>query len=514
MNQSRVLNTFRNTFVGFGSYFFIAILSFVRRAVFIRTLGVDYLGVGGLYSNILSVLALSDLGLYTVMVFSLYKPLAENDTNRITVLINYYHKLYLIIAGVIAILGIACIPILPFIVNTELLSYKELVVYYLLSLANSVCSYFAITKSTLIRADQQLSIIQIVNGITSFVMHLLQILFLLLYHNYVIYLAIPIITTLLNNYCLTHIANRRYPYLKNKANIKTINNDIKIEVINNLKATFLYKLGATIITSTDNILISVLLGTAMVGYYNNYFIVVAMVNSIIMILINSVLASIGNYNATMDPKSKYELFQFMLFCFFGIAAFTGSCYLSIFDDFISLWLGSKYILDNKFLYCLVFNCTISTILNPVWMTRESSGIFTSVRYVVLIAAFINLVTSILFAKYLGLTGIILGTATAHLTTLFWYEPLILCKKVFHVNFIDYIKKIIVLFAALIPSTILGIYMHSLFTSNIFLMIAKVILCGAIVVITFYLLFKKSKELNKLFEILQKAKNTLLKNAHA
>ena len=140
MGRSRVKNTVRNSIVGMGGYVLSAVMSFVGRMVFIRQLGVEYLGVAGLYSNILSVLALSDLGLYTVMVYSLYKPLAEEDHERISVLIRFYKKLYLIVAAAVTGLGLLCVPFLPFLVKDTALSNGELVVYYLLSLANSVSS--------------------------------------------------------------------------------------------------------------------------------------------------------------------------------------------------------------------------------------------------------------------------------------------------------------------------------------------------------------------------------------
>lgn len=139
MGQSRVKNTVRNSVVGIFSYLLTSVLTFVSRAVFIQYLGEQYLGISGLYSNVLAVLALSDLGVNTVMVYSLYRPIAEHDTQRISVLIRYFKKLYGLVAIIIAALGILCIPLLPYIVNDSILTQQELVRYYLLVLANSVC---------------------------------------------------------------------------------------------------------------------------------------------------------------------------------------------------------------------------------------------------------------------------------------------------------------------------------------------------------------------------------------
>lgn len=502
MGQSRVKNTVRNSVVGILSYFLTSVLTFVSRAVFIQYLGEQYLGINGLYSNILAVLALSDLGVNTVMVYSLYRPIAEHDTQRISVLIRYFKKLYGLVVIVISALGILCIPLLPFIVKGSLLTQQELIHYYLLVLANSVCSYFAISKSTLIRADQNMSIIQGVQAATSFLMHLAQIIILITIRNYTIYLLMPIISTLINNVLLTFIANRKYPYLKEKIDDKTVEKEIRVKLLSNLKSTFLYKLGATIINSTDNILISILLGTIAVGYYNNYYMVVTMVNAIINIGINSLLASIGNYYATKEAQDRFGLFKLLLFGFYALAGFCAASYLAVFDDFIAWWIGKRFVLDTTFLVALVFNCTVVCISNPLWMSRESSGVFNSVRYVMICAALINIAFSVFLGKVMGMAGIILATALARLLTLFWYEPRILCKKVFQVQISEYWWYILRLLIAMIPSILFGLLAHQYRTMNLLAMLLKVVFCGTVSAISYLGLLYKSAEVKRIITLIQ------------
>lgn len=504
MGQSRVKNTVRNSVVGIASYLLTSVLTFVGRAVFIQCLGEQYLGISGLYSNVLAVLALSDLGVNTVMVYSLYKPIAEHDTQRISALICYFKKLYGLVAGVIAALGILCIPLLPYIVNDSLLTQEELIRYYLLVLANSVCSYLAISKSTLIRADQNMNIIQGVQAATSFLMHAAQIIILITTRNYTIYLVMPIISTLTNNVLLTLIADRKYPYLKEKTADKAVEKEIKGKLLSNLKATFLYKLGATIINSTDNILISIMLGTVVVGYYNNYYTVVVMVNAIINIGINSILASIGNYYATKNAQDRFGLFRLLLFGFYALAGFCAACYLAVFDDFIAWWIGDRFVLDTIFLAALVANCTVACISNPLWMSRESSGVFKSVRYVMIIAALINIVLSIVLGKAIGLAGIILATALARLVTLFWYEPRILCRKVFQVQTSEYWRYILRLLVAMVPTILFGTLVHQFKTTNLFMMFLKIALCGLVSVASYFGLLYKSTEVKRIVTLVQVA----------
>lgn len=500
MSESRIHNTLRNSLVGFGSYVLTSILTFISRAVFIRTLGVEYLGISGLYTNVLSVLALSDMGVNTVMVFSLYKPIAKRDTNRIAALIRYYRKLYLIVAAVIALLGIASVPLLQFLIKDSGLSQHELIRYYLLILLNSVCSYLAISKSTLIRADQNMNIIQGIYAITNAGMHLVQILILVFWRNYTIFLAVPIIFTLLNNVVLTKVADRKYPYLKASGGDAAVDREIRKEITSNLKATFLYKLGATIINSTDNILISMILGTMVVGYYNNYYMVVSLVTSILGIVVNSVLASIGNFNATRGSESKFHLFKSLLLVFYIIAGFCAASYLAIFDDFIAWWLGKEFVLDDGFLIALVINSTVVCVSNPLWMTREASGVFKSVRYVMLVAAMINIGLSILLAQFMGLAGIVLATALARLVTLFWYEPRMLCKSVFRVPVRVYWKMVVKLSVALLPCAGIGWLLHSISTTNILMIGGKVLACGLTTFASFMSLCGRSEEMKKILEI--------------
>ena len=286
----------------------------------------------------------------------------------------------------------------------------------------------------------------------------------------------------------------------------SVGEEVRYNLISNLKATFLYKLGATIINSTDNIIISMMLGTIVVGYYNNYYMVVSLVNAIISILINAVIASIGNFNATKDSTQKFMLFRMLLFAFFVLASFSSACYFAIFNDFIRIWIGDTFLLGDGFILALVVNQAVVCISNPLWMTREASGMFKSVRYVMISAAIINVFVSIVLAETCGLAGIIFATAIARLLTLFWYEPKMLCENVFDVPLSKYWKNECFLFLAYLPACGVGWLLHSLNTTNIIMMILKVALCGLVTIVSFVLVFYKRYEIKQCKTILKKIKH--------
>ena len=195
----------------------------------------------------------------------------------------------------------------------------------------------------------------------------------------------------------------------------------------------------------------------------------------------------------------------LLLVFFGLASFITACYLAVFNDFIRLWIGNEFLLDDNFLLALIFNQALICISNPLWMTREASGVFTSVRYVMISAAALNVLLSVLLGKVCGLAGIILATAIARLLTLFWYEPRMLCKNVFHVSTAKYWQNELRLAIAFVPAACVGWLLHGINTTNILIMAVKIIGCFAVTATSFTLLFRRSDEMKHVLALLGKYK---------
>jgi O-antigen/teichoic acid export membrane protein len=185
--------------------------------------------------------------------------------------------------------------------------------------------------------------------------------------------------------------------------------------------------------STDNILISMILGTVVVGYYSNYLMITTAINAFIILIAQSLLASIGNMNATEDSEKKLTVFKCLMLLFFGVGTFCSCCFLSMFNDFVSIWLvsyGKEYILSNGVVCAITFNFFVSCLMNPIWMFREATGLFKEVKYSMSVAAALNIILSIIFGHIMGLAGIIAATAISKLLTNFWFEP----KKIFSIIF--------------------------------------------------------------------------------
>ncbi len=505
MNDSRIKNSTRNSVVGLSTHLLRAVFAFITRTVFIKVLGVDYLGIDGLFANILNMLALSDLGIYTVMTYSLYKPLAQGNQAQVSALIKYFQKLYNVIALAVLLFGLILIPFLPKLIHGISLSDSQITHYYIILLLNSVISYFVISRSTLFRADQKVYIVHITSAVFTFLMRITQIVLLLVFRNFMLYLICQVAYTAFSNIALFFLAARKYPYLNHQID-KNIIKDVKKDIINNLKASFCYKMGAYIMNSTDNILISVLISTAMVGYFSNYASIYGIVNIFIIIVIDGMLASIGNFVATETPKRKYQLFKFLLFIMYAVAALCSACYLAGMNDFIRIWIGDEFIIGGGFVLILAFNRFIFCAVHPLWMMRESSGLFISTKYVMMSAAILNIVLSILLGKIFGINGIIMATSISYILTIYWYEPWLLSKKIFNTPVSEYWKYIFKLTVASILPITLGILLFNLQTKNILLLFGKFTLCACATLLAFFLFFKNTEE----WKILQDKFKQLLK----
>ncbi len=505
--ESRTKKTSRNVVYATISQFIKIILVFISRKIFINQLGASFLGVNGLFTNILSILSLADLGMSTTMMYCLYKPLANNNQTKITAYMNYFQKIYNIIAIVIALVGIAIIPLLKYIINlpTEI---PYIYVYYLLILFNSIISYLFIYKTTLLQADQKMFIINKYDTIFQVVLFVLQVFVLLLTNSFALYLGCNILCTFIGNIFKAKATEKIYPYLKdNKKNI--INKSEKKELFKNSYSLFFYKLGGIIQSNTDNILISLFIGTITVGYYSNYSTIILQITTFITIIFTALKASIGNYVTEKNTESQYEMFEILEVYNFWIVSFCSICFFMLVPNFIELLFGKEYLLSNIFLICTILNFYTSNIRQTLWVYRETTGIFSKTKYITLITAIINLILSIILGKICGLVGIVLATVIARMLYAWWKEPQIIYKDIFNKNVKIYFQKYILrLILTAFMCLILSIIFKFININNLFILLSiKAIICVVVVTLIYLMIYKKNKAYLFLIEkIVKKRRN--------
>lgn len=404
----------------------VIILTFVSRKIFLEYIGIKYLGINSLFSNILTILSLAELGLGTAMNVSLYKPIAENDTKRLSAILYYFRRLYNYIALIIAVLGILLIPLLPYIVHLEE-EVPYLKIYYVLFLANTVTSYLFVYKQAIINADQKNYLINKISIFINVLKVLLQIAVIILCRDYLIYIILNILATLANNIAISVIAVRNYPFIEKREKITEEDRSIIKE---NVFSLFLYKVSYCICNGTDNILISILIGTVSVGLYTNYLTITNSLETFVAILFTSLTASVGNLVTTSGKEKNYQNFKILQMISFWICGVltVGLFYLT--QDFIEIWLGAPYLLEENVLYAIILNVYFSTCMQPVWTYREGTGMYNQIRYIMLLTAVLNIILSVFLGKIMGLSGIIFATSISKALTYFLYEPKILFRSHF------------------------------------------------------------------------------------
>ena len=423
--NSRTKNAILNIFYGYIAQIGILILSFVGRRIFLHFLSADYLGINGLYSNILTLLSLAELGLDTAVVYSLYRPVAEHDNVQIASLLKFFKKLYYVLAFGILVIGGCLVPFLRFLVTSDL-PESDLIVYYLLFLINSVASYFVAHKVALLSACQQQRIQKTVTLSVNLLLQVAYIVVLLIWKNYYAYVIAMVCSTFLMNIILSVICSKIHPEVFECK--ETVDIDKK-PILKRVGSTFLYKLGAVIVTSTDNILISVLVSTLAVGYYSNYYTVVSAVQGFIAIITTSMVAGIGNLSVNAGSEKQAELFDMMLLFYHLVGAVGLIGFSLLFNNLITIWLGSEYLFDNATVFIIAFNFYLTNAISPVWMFREANGLFDKVKFILLIRAAFNLIFSVLFGMVWGVFGIFAATALSLIMTNFWLEPKIVSKEI-------------------------------------------------------------------------------------
>lgn len=439
MTEGRIKNSVRNISYRLVSQVASIILKFVSRTIFIYILGVEYLGINGLFSEILQMLSLADLGFGTAMVYSMYKPLAEHDEKRLIQLVALYKKIYTIIAISITIIGISLVPFLKYLVNMDK-DIPYLNVYYLLYLANTVSSYLVVYKTCILNADQKNYLISKYNTIFNFISLIVTSAFLLLTHNFMIYLIVQVAVTYANNFYVSHIAEKQYPYINDK--VEKLSKEEGKQIFQNVKSVFIYKVANTLVGSTDNTLISVLIGTIAVGFYSNYCMIVNNITLFINIIFSSVTASIGNMVVEENKKKNYDVYCLMQFMSFLMSSVAITVTYLVINDLINVWLGEKFVLEQLVSFAIVLNMYFSVVLMPIWSYREATGMYLQTKYVMVATAVVNLVVSVILGKMIGLAGILFATSIARISTYFWYEPKLLFEQFFGKRVWNYYKDII------------------------------------------------------------------------
>ena len=494
MNQkTRTEYSVLNMLTGLGGYFLNTVIGYICRIIFVRCLAAEYLGINGLFSNILSMLSLVELGIGSAMGYALYQPLAKDDKEKITSLMALYKKSYNIIGIVVALLGIMMIPLLQYIIVKPQQIVENIYIIYLVYLFNTASSYFFSYRSALLIAAQKNYIVSGVNYAITTIVSIIQIPILLITQNFMIYLICQSIGVFINNVIVSMWAKHDYPYIEKK-NVKPITKKEKRQMAVNIKALTINKIAAMLVNNTDNIVITYFNGLISTGVISNYMLLTGTLGSITSQLFNGITASVGNLNAVENNKKKYNFFRILNLANFWIY---GWCCIGIFlvsGEIVKICFGQKFVLDMQIPLVLAINFYLVGMNNAVLIYKNAMGLFKYGQYLLILTAMINLVLDVILGKMWGMFGIFLATIIARVLTNTWYEPYAVFKYGLEKNFKEYIKifleyVVVLIFTGAVCYVLCGFCKYN----NIINLILKVIICSIIPNIVFYMCYGKTQE---------------------
>lgn len=491
---SRTEYSARNTSAAIISQFLTIVMGYVTRIVFTHTLSESYVGINGLFTDILNVLALSELGVGTALTYALYKPIAEKDIERQKSLMRLFKWLYRATATIIAVFGLLILPFLGYLVK-DTGDVEHIIPIYLLYLLTSVVSYLLVYKKALVDAYQRSYIGAWYYTVFLLLQYALQIVVLITTRNFLLFLLMHLLCTIGNNVSVARKADSLYPFLREKE-IQPIPKTEKQSILKNMKAMLMHKIGDVVVNNTDNLLLTSMAGLVSAGKYSNYYLIIGSIRQVLLRIFQGITASVGNLGATEDREAVKSVFEASFFIGQWLYGLAGICLFQLLNDVIAVSFGENYLFSGTLVFVLCVNFFVTGMRQPTLVFRDSLGLFWHDRYKPLAEASINLAFSILLTLRFGIVGVFLGTFLSTMLTSFWVEPFVLYRRKLKSSLTPFFLRyalytLVVLFA--------GVLTH-IACRFVDIFVIKLLLCVAIPNLVFLLCYHRTREFRMLWEM--------------
>lgn len=498
----RTKRFFQNVATSVGGQLLSIILQFVGRTVFIYTLGAQYLGISGLFSNIISVLNVTELGLGAAITYSLYEPLAHRDEKKVCSIMHLLRKAYFFVGLFVLVVGVIVIPFLPYLMK-ETTTLVNIPIVFMLYVMQSVSSYwFYAYKSLIFKADQKAYIANMITYLAGIIGTVVQILVLVIYKSFLGYTLVGISINIVGNIFVAHKADRCYPYLKETPGKLSLKD--RQDILKNVLGTSIYKVNSIIVRSTDNIIISAFISTVAVGVYDNYHLITNTIMTFVKMFFASATAGIGNFVVTEEKKQSEFLFRVMsilAFCLYGICTV---CLAILVNPFITIVWGSEWIFEETLVCIIVLDFLMDGFQTISIIYKDACGLFWKGKYRPVATAILNLIISLGLVNKLGVEGVILGTIISRLLTTWWYEPMLIYKNVFAISAKGYFRRYFIACALVgVDIAVLKFLVAPLGEPTMCNLLVMAVLSIIVAVITAFVALSKTEELKYMVKMIEK-----------
>lgn len=424
---------FKTLIINFFMTFGVGILGFIINKYFAMYMGVNMLGLMKLFTQMIAYLSLAELGLANASTYALYKPLAENDIFRINTIISTISSFYKKIALIVLICGIGISFLIPNLINSTQYGIA-IYFYWILYVTNTAISYIFAKYPVLFTANQEYGVVRIIQGSGKIIFQFLQILILIKIQSFTLFIFMMILENL-----YTYCFYRKY-YKKNYNFLKTVKNREK-SILKDMKNLFWHQIGGIVVYNTDYIVLSKFTTLSVVGVYSSYLMIYQMAVTIINIPTSVLRPIIGDFVTRNKKEEIYNRWRELYRLYFIAGTVLVISIYILIIPFIKLWLGEKFILPKLTITLILLNLFIQLVRGATDIFKDSCGFFDDTQTPIL-ESVINLIISLVLVRKIGLDGVIIGTLASNISIIFLWRPILVFKRCFEKNPLDYIKDLI------------------------------------------------------------------------
>ena len=433
--MQRTKRSFYNVVVTVTTNVVILLTAFVVQKVLISSLGADYNGINGLFTSIISMMSLTDLGIGSAIIYHLYRPAAENHYKVINALLRFYRNSYIAISGVVLVIGAVVVFFIPQLVG-EVQIQDNIYFIFCLFLADCLCSYFLSYKKSLLYAYQMNYILDGIHFFYYILQNAAQVIVLLYFRSYIAFLILKIISKCIENGTISYYIRKNYSFTSDRQ-IYPLDKEVKYDIIKKVKGLLFHRLGSLLVTGSDSLVITSILGIFQMNLYTNYHLIIGGLTALLNKVFETLTSSVGNFLLDSSPERRREIYKnidFLNFWFFGCCSVI---LYTVLQPVIILWIGEKYLLAGPTVFALTLNFYIQGMRDSVLTFKDAAGIYHQDRYMPLCEAMINIVCSVFLAHRIGMTGIFAGTILSAGVVYLYSYPRYVCGPLFDMGYGEY-----------------------------------------------------------------------------
>ena len=468
-------------------------MPFITRTALLYILGTQYLGLNGLFSSLLSFLSLAELGVSNALVYSMYKPVAEEDEKTVCALLNLYRRLYRMIGMVILAAGLICVPFLRNFISGEVPPDVNLYVLYGIYLGNTVISYFLFAyRSSLLTAHQRIDVTNVIDSSVSAVTWVLQIVMLFVFRSYYAFVIFMPVSNIAGNLARLYYTNKLYPHYKPVGKVEP---ELEASIYQKIKALMGAKISTTVLHSSDNLVISAFIGLTMITIYENYYFLMNSIGGFLAIVFSVILPGVGNSLVTETVEKNYRDFKKFVFLNNWIVGWCAVCFACLYQPFMKLWVGEELMLPYSVVALIVLYFVLYQGRKVVVTYKDAAGLWWEDRFRPFVMAATNLISNLIMVQFIGIWGIILSTILSLLVSVPW-ETYTVCKHVFQGGYREYMLDLLRYLLTVAAACAITLGICQICSEGILAILVRGCICVVVPNVIFFLAFRKREEFSE------------------